>query len=178
MASRAALSSLPKVDIIFPIGNGVAAVESFKICANLVATLQIEASPDAEYALTGLGNSPYDTADWTITIADSGTTFTCVFLGEQVSQQDAVGRAALSTRRPIDILRVSGSSFNFTIRSLLALINWIDLIEDRVAQTGSGATGDDTYTAIPMNGNTPFNTYVWDVTKLADLYTIVSTATS
>lgn len=174
----AALAYLPKIDLVLPTGNAVASIEAFKGLANTIAKFQADEVADAAYAGTiAKGNNPYDSSIWDITVSSSGTVYTCVFVSEVANvNTDSIGRAALTTRRKIDILKLTGEAVS--VRSFLALLNFIEKVEDKVAQTGSGATGDATYTAVPLRGNTPFKTYEWTVTKLADLYTVESTANS
>jgi hypothetical protein len=114
-------------------------------------------------------------------VLSGGVDFAPIWVSEVSNLSDgAKGRPALSTRRTIDLELdpTTDSSFNFTLRSLLSVIKFIESLEDKVAQTGVGSTGDATYTAIDLNGATPYETFNWTVTKLADLYTIVPTATS
>lgn len=178
MAGVAALAHLPQIDLVLPTGNAVASIESFKQLANKIAEMQAEELGNGTYtAVVCRGNNPYDSSVWTIVIS-AATTFTCTFVSEIVNEDVRVkGRAALSARRAIDILKITTVN-DCSVRSFLALLNFIEGIEDQVAQTGSGATGDATYTAVPLRGNTPFKTYEWTVTKLADLYTLTTTANS
>lgn len=114
-------------------------------------------------------------------VLSGGVDYAPVWTSEVSNLSDgAKGRPALSTRRTIDLALdpTTDSSFGFSLRSLLSVIKFIEALEDKVAQTGVGSTGDATYTAVELNGATPYETFVWTVTKLADLYTIVPTATS
>lgn len=173
-----ALAHLGQIDLILPTGNAAASIEAFRGLANKIGQMQSEEIADATYtAEIAHGNNPFDNSTWTITVSNSGADYSCVFVSEQISQDLGNGRAALSTRRAVDILKLTSAN-DVSMRSFLALLNFIELIEDRVAQTGSGATGDDTYTALAIRGNTPFKTYEWTVVKLADLYTCTSTANS
>lgn len=174
----AALAYLPQIDLVLPTGNAVASVESFKQLANKIAQMQEEELGNGTYtAVVCRGNNPYDSSIWTIVIS-GGNVFTCTFVSEIVNEDLASkGRAALSARRKVDLLKLTGVE-GCTVRSFLALLNFIEGLEDKVAQTGSGAAGDATYTAIPLRGNTPFKTYEWTVIKLADLYTLATTANS
>tara|TARA_R110002167_G_scaffold75359_2_gene210400 strand:- start:408 stop:950 length:543 start_codon:yes stop_codon:yes gene_type:complete len=174
----AALAYLPQIDLVLPTGNAVASLEAFKGLANEVAKMQSQSIADGTYGGTvARGNNPYDSSIWSIVVSVSGTVYTCTFTSEVVNQNTgAVGRAALSTRRKVDLLKATGAVVS--MRSFLALLNFVEGLEDKVAETGAGATGDATYTAIALRGNTPFKTYEWTVTKLADLYTCASTANS
>jgi hypothetical protein len=173
----AALAYLPQIDLVLPTGNAVASIEAFRGLANVIAKMQADGVADGTYTgVLARGNNPYDSSIWTIVKA-TGTTFTCTFVSEVSTSTSADGRAGLSTRRPIDILKVTTAN-DCTVRSFLALLNFIEGIEDRVAETNSGAAGDATYTAVALRGHTPFKTYTWTVTKLAALYTLTTTATS
>lgn len=126
-----------------------------------------------------------DTGATTITISGAsftgGVGFQCTFQSEVSSlSADAKGSPALSTRRLIDIdLNVNASSSNtFTVRSVMAVVNFIEKLEDRVASTGSGAEGDATYSNVVLKGATPYESFTWTITKLANLYTVTPTATS
>lgn len=88
-----------------------------------------------------------------------------------------IGRPALATRRIIDLILAS-SPYPFSVRSGLALVNFIEKLEDKVASTGVGSTGDATYTAITLKGSTPFETFTWTLTKSGNDYTATPTATS
>lgn len=129
-----------------------------------------------------------------ITLAETGTTITigaallsggvgfqCTFQSEVSNlSDDAKGRPALSTRRLIDIdLNVVGDpTHEFNVRSVLAAVNFIEKLEDKVAETGSGAQGDATYTDAVLKGATPYETFTWTITKLANLYTLTPTVNS
>lgn len=129
----------------------------------------------------------------TITLAETGTTITigaallsggigfqCTFQSEVSNlSDDAKGRTALSTRRLIDLdLNVADNTHLFSVRSVLAVVSFIEKLEDKVAETGNGAEGDNTYTDVVLKGATPYETFTWTVTKLANLYTVTPTATS
>ena len=174
----AALAYLPQIDLVLPTGNAVASIESFKQLANAIAKMQAEELGNGTYTgVVARGNNPYDSSVWTIVITNA-TTFTCNFVSEVVNEElSATGRAALSARRKVDLRKVTTVN-DCTVRSFLALLNFIEGLEDKVAQTGSGATGDATYMAIPLRGNTPFKTHEWTVSKLADLYAFATTANS
>tara|TARA_R110002073_G_scaffold144403_2_gene296499 strand:- start:4203 stop:4751 length:549 start_codon:yes stop_codon:yes gene_type:complete len=170
----AALAYLPEIDLVLPTGNAVASIEAFRGLANLVAKMQADEVADGTYeGAVARGNNPYDSSVWDIVISDSGTTFTCTFVSEEVIQNTgAVGRAALSTRRKIDILKLTGVDID--MRSFLALINFIEKLEDQVAQTGTATTADDDYVGLSLRGNTPFKTYSWSIRKANAVYTVVA----
>ena len=114
-------------------------------------------------------------------VLSGGVDYAPVWTSEVSNLSDgAKGRPALSTRRTIDLALdpTVDSSFGFSLRSLLSVVKFIEKLEDKVASTGVGSTGDDTYTAMDLVGSTPYETFNWTVVKLADLYTITPTATS
>lgn len=121
------------------------------------------------------------------TLAVSGAVFTggvdyqAAFVSEVSNlSDDAKGRLALSTRRLIDIEMdiTTDASFQYSFRSFLAAIKFIESLEDKVAETGVGSTGDATYTAAVLNGATPYESFTWTITKLGNDYSLVPTATS
>lgn len=138
---------------------------------------------------TGIGGNAItlaeDTSGTTIVISGAlltgGVEYQCTFQSEVSNlSDDAKGRPALSTRRLIDIDLnvVANPTHVFSVRSVLAVINFIEKLEDKVAETGSGAQGDDTYTNVNLKGATPYETFTWTIVKLANLYTVTPTATS
>lgn len=130
-----------------------------------------------------LGNAiTIASADLTIAMSGGvlagGVDFQCTFVSENSTLSgDSIGRTALSTRRLVNV-DLSFSANRFTVRSLLAVINFIEKLEDKVASTGVSATGDGTYTDVVLKGFTPYETFTWTVTKLGNVYTVVSTANS
>lgn len=121
-------------------------------------------------------------ADATIVMSGAtlagGVDFQCTFQSENSSLSgDSIGRTALSTRRLIDV-DLNFSANRFTVRSLLAVVKFIEKLEDKVASTGVGSTGDATYTDVVLNGVTPYERFTWTVTKLDNDYTVTPTASS
>lgn len=172
-------------DLIDSVNNDVriGTVASGVIASSVTDTITITAVD------SGIGGNAItlveDTSGTTITIGaallSGGVGFQCTFQSEVSNlSDDAKGRPALSTRRLIDIdLNVVGDPTHvFNVRSVLACVNFIEKLEDKVAETGSGAEGDDTYTDIVLKGATPYETFTWTVVKLANLYTLTPTATS
>ena len=100
------------------------------------------------------------------------------FDAEDVDVVDTLGRPALATRRVLNIDVAPYNDYAFTVRSLLAAVKFIEKLEDKVASTGDGATGDGTYTGTAVKGNTPFKTYTWDIVKSGDDYTLTPTENS
>lgn len=136
---------------------------------------------------TGIGGNAITvtSADGTIVISaavlSGGIEYQCTFQSEVSSLSDgAKGRPALSTRRLIDIdLNVTADPTHlFSVRSVLSVVNFIEKLEDKVAESGNGAIGDATYTAIDLKGATPYETFVWTITKSGNDYTVTPTATS
>jgi hypothetical protein len=174
----AALEYLPQIDLVLEDANVAASTEAFRGLANLIAKLQSEETADGTYTgLIARGNNPYDSSTWDIVVSGTSTAYACTLVSEVKSEDlGGKGRAALSTRRAVDLTKATGPVVS--MRSFLALVNFVESVEDKVAQTGSGSEGDATYTAVPLKGNTPFKTYEWTVVKLGDLYTLTSTANS
>ena len=174
-----AMSYLPKVEIAFESGLP-ASVPAIKAALHKVALMQEEETADGDYdEQKCLMNQPYTSCSWSISIADGdvGGDYQVSFEDETTFQTDSLGRAALSTRRAIDFAIVPNTN-EFTVRSVLAVINFIEKLEDKVASTGVSATGDGTYTAVPLRGHTPYETFVWTVVKLGAVYTLTPTANS
>lgn len=174
-----ALEYLPQINLVLPTGNAAASTEAFRGLIGLLSNFLSAETVDGTYnGAIALGNTPYASSEWNIAISDTGATYSCFFVSE-IKNEDlgAKGRAALTTRRAVDILKLTDAN-KVSLRSFQALINFIESIEDEVAESGNGAAGDATYTAIPLRGNTPFKTYEWTVVKLADLYTVTATANS
>lgn len=173
--AAASLANAINIDVrVGTIATGISATS-----ASAVVTMKAVA--------TGIGGNAITvvSADGTIVISaavlSGGVEYQCTFQSEVSSLSDgAKGRPALSTRRLIDLdLNVVGDPTHvFSVRSVLSVINFIEKLEDKVAETGNGAIGDATYTDIDLKGATPYETFVWTITKLANLYTVTPTATS
>jgi len=99
------------------------------------------------------------------------------FNAETSSQITTIGRPALATRRKIDPVLVE-NGYKFTVRSLLAAINFAQKLEDQVAATGTGSTGDGTYSNVALKGNSPFETFTWTIQKTGNDFVFTPTATS
>jgi len=108
-----------------------------------------------------------DAADYTITfVSETG-----------VTGSSALNRPALSQRRLLDIAFVL-NGFNFTVRSAMAAINYIEKFEDKVASSGDVNALDGTYANQKVGGFTPYEEYRWDIVKADNVYTLTPTATS
>ena len=140
--------------------------------------------------VAGAGGDATTLAESTATVRMtlSGAVFTGGGAGDEFSVQfvseiaftnasDPYGRAGLSTRRALDIEIVDNANL-FTVRSVLAALNFVQGLEDKVAQVGVGATADGTYTDAVLNGFTPYEQFTWTIVKLGDVYTITPTASS
>lgn len=100
------------------------------------------------------------------------------FDSEEISSIATIGRPALATRRLIDISLKTENNYAVTVRSVLAAVAAVEKFEDKVASTGSGAAGDGTFLNHPVKGNTPFETFTWDIIKSGNDYTLTPTANS
>jgi UTP-glucose-1-phosphate uridylyltransferase len=175
----AAMSYLDPAEIVFASGNPCS-IPAIKAGLNKVAQMQQEGTADGTYSAEPcLMNQPFASCSWDIVVADGNVAgdYQLTFNAEETFRSDSLNRAALSTRRPIDF-GLAANTNEFTVRSVLAVLKFIEKLEDKVAKTGVGATGDATYTNIVLNGSTPYESFTWTVTKLGDVYTVVSTASS
>jgi hypothetical protein len=135
-------------------------------------------------AESGIEGNTITTVSADATIVMSGATlsggvgFKCTFQEEDsFLSADSIGRTALSTRRLIDV-DLNISAFEFSVRSLLSVVNFIEKLEDKVASTGTGSTGDGTYTNVVLKGSTPYESFTWTVVKSGNDYTVTPTANS
>tara|TARA_R110000803_G_scaffold78075_4_gene143150 strand:+ start:7504 stop:8379 length:876 start_codon:yes stop_codon:yes gene_type:complete len=139
-----------------------------------------------QYVIEGTFGNATTLAKVGVPITISGATFgsgandadyQVIFGSEVIANETPIGRPALASRRVLDISIVI-TGWNFTVRSALAVLNMVEKFEDAVATTGVATTGDGVYTALPVNGPTPFDAFVWDITKANAVYTLTPTATS
>lgn len=175
----AALTYLPAKELVFAAGNPCS-IPAIKAGLNKVAQMQQEGTADGTYSAEPcLMNQPYANCTWDIVVADGNVAgdYQLTFDAEETFRTDPLNRAALSTRRPIDF-GLAANTNEFTVRSVLAVVKFIEKLEDQVAKAGVGATGDGTYTSVDLKGHTPYETFEWTVTKLDDVYTVVSTSGS
>lgn len=103
--------------------------------------------------------------------------FQLTFDSEAITEITTIGRPALTTRRLLDISIVD-NEFTFTVRSAQAALNLVDKFEDAVAETGTGTTGDGAFTDLIAKGPTPYQQFIWDITKADGVYVLTPTATS
>ena len=175
----AAMSYLPAIDINLDASAG-GSIEAIKAICKKVANFQVQETADGTYSgvPVNVGN-PYNTVIAEYIVASSGAEITVELTGSAADLQEvgSLGRAALSTRRDLTI-STSVSALTFTVRSLLAVLNFVNSLEDKVASTGVSATGDATYTDIVVKGQTPYESYTWTVVKLAADYILTATANS
>jgi len=139
-----------------------------------------------QYVVKGAAGDPTTLASSGGTLTVSGATFSggitfgtydLTFSAEDYTTISTINRPALSTRRSVTLSVVAGGEV-YTVRSVLAALNLVEKFEDAVASTGSGATGDGVFTDLIARGPTPFETYVWDITKSGATYTLTATANS
>jgi len=150
------------------------------LAASAVVTVSAVATGIGGNAIT-LASSDGGTLAVSGALLSGGRDFVGTFQSEVSNlSDDAKGRPALSTRRLIDIdLNVTADPTHlFSVRSALAVLSFIEKLEDKVANTGSGAAGDGTYTNVVLRGNTPYESYTWTVTKSGNDYTVTPTANS
>ncbi len=176
----AGMAYLPKKEFVFTAGSPCT-IEAIKAVVNRVAQMQAAGLEDATLTDIPCGMAqPYSTCKWDITIADAdvGGDVVMEIAEETTSEQDTMNRAALSTRRKIDF-GVAPTTNEFSLRSILALLSFIEKLEDQVAAAGHvGATGDATYTNIILKGVSPYETHKWTVEKADDVYTCTATSES
>lgn len=177
---NAALTYLPAVEIVVAAGS-LYSVEALKAGLRKVAKMQTEGTEDGTYtAEPCLMSNAFSSCKWDIIVSAGNVAgdYRLTFNSESnFLSDDAINRTALSTRRPIDF-GLAATTNEFTVRSVLAVVNFIEKLEDKVASTGVSATGDGTYTDVKCKGFTPYETFNWTVTKLGAVYTVVATATS
>jgi len=177
----AALSYLPPISIVVD-GSEGGSIETMKSVARLVARFQNEEIADGSYSsVRAKSITPYHSVAADVVVASAGAEISAALVAvdtQELSSLDALGRAALSTRRLITVDLPNAGGLTFTVRSLLSVLNFVEKLEDRVAQTGDPAEGDATYTDISVKGHSPYESFVWTVVKLADAYTLTPTANS
>ena len=172
------LSYLPPLEI--HLGDiAPCSTESIKSALQHVARMQADGLVDGNYSETLTMNTPYTTCDWGLVVqqGDVAGDVLLVSVAENTESTDAIGRAGLTTRRKVDVGTVINGN-EFTVRSLLTAINFIDELEDKVAETGSDASTDGTYTDILLSGPTPYKRYKWTITKADTVYTLTPTTES
>lgn len=175
---RAALTYLPQTEVTVT-AAGAHSIEAIKMVANKIATMQEQGTPDGSYASERCrGNNPYDIALWNIDVTlGASPEYVVEFVSEEVSEALTIGRAALSTRRPVIVGLLANGNL-FSVRSLLAAINFVEKLEDKVAEDDDSAVGDDVYTDISLRGFTPYENFVWTIEKAGDTYTLTPTVNS
>jgi len=120
------------------------------------------------------------------TIAISGATFTggvdfeeyiITFNSEITSNITTINRPALSSRRKINAFWFN-TVFFFTVRSAQVLLDFVLKLEDLVAISGNGDTANGNYFDCLVGGPTPYESYIWNISKFNDTYIITPTAGS
>lgn len=173
-----AFSYLPPLEIFLD-DFSPCSTESIITALEHLAQEQANGLVDGTYTERLSMNTPYTTCDWgyIVQLGNVAGDVAVVSVGENTESTDAIGRAGLTTRRKVDVgTTVTGQEY--TIRSLIAAINFIEKLEDEVAETGSDASTDGTYTDILLSGPTPYRQYKWTITKLGIVYTITPTSES
>lgn len=148
--------------------------------AGAVVTVQYTAPGTAGNAVTmseSTGGLRITLSGATLAGGSADNLYTFEFVSEQVFENSGIGRAALSSRRDISIIVIDNGN-TYKLRSALTVLNFIQGLEDKVAQTGVGTTGDATYSDITLKGATPFETFDWTVQKAGAVYTVTPTANS
>lgn len=174
----AALAGLPAIDIVLPAGNASLSLEGLKALAFHLGKMQKAGLPDKAYnGEIAIGSDPFFKSVWNITVDESESQYSCVLVSDSNAVSDGIGRAALSTRRLVDVTKLTSSN-NATVKSFLAVINYIERLEDLVAKTGTSSSGDMTSETVVCRGNTPFESYEWVITKSGANYTLVTNANS
>lgn len=121
-------------------------------------------------------------------LVPSGATFTGgsnddVFRLFFVSQEDTNSKSgianimALSSGRDVSIT-VQNNGNQYTVRSILGVVSFIQNLELKVAQTGSEVSTDGTYIDTIVTAVLPFETFQWTIIKLANAYSIIPTVNS
>ncbi len=176
----AGLAYLPAINLILNAPPSAVSIEAYKALCHKIAQMQSEEIADGTYNGIKVGGAdPFAQSEWNIVVSASGATYSAFYVDatDNKASTSAVGRAAYTTRRKITITKATDTDL-VTMRSVLAVLNFVEKLEDKVAETGVGSTGDATYTDQLVKGNTPFKTYEWTVTKLAAAYTLTATANS
>jgi len=131
-------------------------------------------------------NTPISTSNITRIIIFSSTfgsgkdpdTYTLTFVSEDNQQVSPISPPGLTVKRPLDIA-FTGATNEFTVRSIISVIDWIErYIEVRVSSTGADTSTDGAYPNAIFKGATPYITFTWTVVKVGDVYILTSTATS
>lgn len=174
----AALSYLPELEV--NITSSTASPEAIKAAVKKIGQFQQEGTANGTYTGVQVGvGTPYNKVVATYVLASnvSDVTLEITASGSDLPVAGGLNRAALSTRRDITV-STSEDPENCTVRSMLAALSFVQKLEDQVASSGDGATGDGTYTDISVKGHTPYESYVWTVVKSGSTYTLTSTANS
>lgn len=188
--SISALGIGPPSFINIPVSATPHTIEALRAVINKIAEMvEAEAQIQTFTNIECLTRNPFDEILWDIdvTIAPDkatnlGGTFTLNFVSETTAYATVttapIGRPGLSQRRPITFVIATQTTDDFTTTSLTALTGYIELIEDLVAESQVGTTGDISSEAVTATGDTPFGQYVWTLTKADGVYTAVPTSSS
>jgi hypothetical protein len=187
ITSKQALTGLPQIDLdIQDVGNPAISLESFKGLTNEIIQMQVEKSANGTFSNVKAGShTPFASSVWNIVKAtgtSGGFKYTCTFVSEIVAENQAIGRAALSVRRPVDIVKGGTPLILASARSFLAALEAIEGVEDRVAEAEAGAESS-AFDFAPkifshLKGKTPYENYEWSIGKAGNKYTLIATLNS
>ena len=174
-----ALAYLPSTTMAIAASGGNCSVGALKAALNQVEKFQEEDTPNGTYSsVVCRTDSPFSSATWNFTIAKaSNTAYLMTFVSEVSSQISTIGRPALTTRRLIDPVMAANTN-SHTVRSLKAAVNFVEKLEDLVAVSGTGSTGNGTYTNVGVKGDSPFETFNWTIVKAGNDYTFTAVSGS
>lgn len=173
-----ALSAQTPFNLILA-GGTAASVEAFKGLFKTISQMIADEVADAAYTNVPVAAAdPLHEAVFDITVANSRRDFTVVLVSDSNPNAGAKGRAGISSRRPIDLVKATDLTNLATPKAYMALLNYIEKVEDQVAQTGVGTTGDMTSETRVAKSNTPWVTHEFTLTKADAVYTVVATADS
>lgn len=176
---RPALTYLPPAEIVVAAGSTFS-IDSLKAGLEKVAQMQEEGTADGTYSAVKCNmNNPFSSCTWDIVVADGNIAgdYQLTFDSEDIAVVSTIGRPALSSRRAVDISIVATTN-EFTVRSAMAVLSFVEQLEDDVASTGVSATGDGTYTNHVVSGTNPYESFTWTVAKTANAYVLTPTASS
>ena len=178
-AGASALSTFPAMEIAVASGDTFP-IESLRAGFNRVLQMQEEELADGTYAAEPcLMDNPFSSCVWDFVVAAGNVAgdYQLTLNSESISTTTPIGRPALGSRTVLDVAFVPNTN-NFTVRSGQAALNLVERFEDAVAVSGTGCTSDGVYTNLKAKGPTPYDEYLWDITKSGNVYTIAATASS
>lgn len=169
----AALAYLPEINISID-GTGGGSIETMKSVAKLVAKFQNEGTADGTYnAVKEKSLTPYHSVAADVVVSGSGESISATLVPsdtEELDYTDALGRAALSTRREISF-EYAANATPQTVRGILAALNYVEKLEDVVASEDSDTSTNGTFN-IEAKGHTPYDRYPFTIVKSGNAYTL------